>query len=45
MHGNTKTAENSTLKTRAFGDIIHEITASMRIVSALYALLSAMAGR
>jgi 3-deoxy-D-arabino-heptulosonate 7-phosphate (DAHP) synthase class II len=32
MHGNTKTAENSTLKTRAFGDIIHEITASMRIV-------------
>lgn len=32
MHGNTKTAENSTLKTRAFGDIIHEVTASMRIV-------------
>lgn len=33
MHGNTKTAENSSLKTRAFEDIIHEITASMRIVS------------
>lgn len=32
MHGNTKTAENSSLKTRAFEDIIHEITASMRIV-------------
>ncbi|CED84371.1 E, aroF, aroG, aroH [Phaffia rhodozyma] len=33
MHGNTKTAENSSLKTRAFSDIIHEITRSMKIHS------------
>lgn len=31
MHGNTKTAENSSLKTRAFSDIVHEITRSMKI--------------
>ena len=31
MHGNTKTAENSSLKTRHFEDIVHEITRSMKI--------------
>lgn len=31
MHGNTKTAESSSLKTRAFNDIVHEITRSMAI--------------
>ncbi|KAL7418021.1 DAHP synthetase [Mrakia frigida] len=31
MHGNTKTAENSSLKTRHFDDIVQEITRSMAI--------------